>query len=274
MKFSTSMIKEFGTCALRGKFRYIDGLPDQTGSSAVFGSAVHAGLEAFHLGADLAEAQRVFLDYLDNNEPDYWNRRTTYTGFKSKGLQMIEDYVSARRWSESTILAAEMRFMVDMGEHQLSGIVDYLEVPDDMSYLKIGDLKSGKKPNMDNLHLDLQFSVYDWASRQPEFWMGYKGQEDKYPGLPNGEELYEIFKDVPRKLVWYDLRGNREIDVGERTERDYGRLYRCCEQIARAVEYEVFIPTVNGDNCTWCSYQDVCPVSWKNESESDIVTEQ
>ena len=120
---------------------------------------------------------------------------------------------------------------------------------------------------METLHLDVQFTSYDFASRQKEFWCGYPGEEDKYAGLENGEELYEIFKDVPRVNIWYDLRKNESINVGERTDFDVARLYRLAEMISRAVEYKVYIPNISAESCGWCSYQDLCPVYFENNNK-------
>ena len=76
----------------------------------------------------------------------------------------------------------------------------------------------------------------------------------------NGEELWERFKDIPRKTIWYDLKKNQDVIIPPHNDLDYGRLYRSMEQISRAVDLEVFVPNISGDSCSWCSYQEICPV--------------
>lgn len=265
MKVSPSMLKTFGDCALQGKYKYVDRLPDdQTGSSAHWGTSLHHAAEMFIKGSlDKDAAVREFTEYYDSVTPDYWNRRTSYTNQKDTGKRVIEDYVDNYNWERRTPIAAEHRFMVDIGEHQISGIVDLIDVWDDPIELIITDLKSGARPKGGaiGMQLNVQFTSYIYASLKKEFWTGYPGQEDKYPGMPNGEALFEAFQDVPRKGIWYDLKKNQEVDVGPRGEQDFGRLYRIIEQIDRAIEYEVFVPSVNADWCEYCFVKDtLCPV--------------
>ena len=158
--------------------------------------------------------------------------------------------------------------MVDIGEHQVSGIVDAIELPHDHSSLDLIDFKTGRKPIMDALHLDIQFSLYLYASYQREFWEGHPDEPEKYSGIEDGSELFEYFQEIPRRGFWYDLKkGGDRIFVGDRTMRDFARLYRLMEQVARAVEYEVFIPTINQDTCTWCDHQDICPVYFDKDED-------
>lgn len=261
------MLNTWGTCSLKAKFNYIDKLPTQTGSSAHFGSCVHSAIEQLHLGKTLNVALKVFVDEFNGTIPDYWNRRTNYDAMLANGQAMIREYYETRAWNDSYIVAAEHSFMVDIGEHTLSGIVDYIEYPKSGGKLIIGDLKTGFRPKWDTIHLLLQFTAYDYASKQPEFWMGHPSNLEKYPPLLKGEELYEKMKDVPRELIWYDLKKNEAINVGPRTEKDYARMYRCMEQIDRAIEKEVFVPTVSAEGCTFCDFKDICPVYWDAEEE-------
>lgn len=260
MKFSASQLKTWQSCSLQAKFSYIDKKGRSTGSSALFGSCVHEALELLNKGVSLEDAEIYFLDNIQSREPDYWNRRTSLTGFKDKGVQMLRDYAAYQELNPADVIASEFRFMVDVGEHQVSGIVDAIELPHDHSSLDVIDYKTGRRPILDTLHLDIQMTIYQWASMRREFWTGYPGQEDKYQGIENGEEFFEYFKDIPRKAYWFDLKTAEPIYVGDRTGRDFGRLYRLIEQVARAVEYDVYVPTLTGDTCTWCDHTDICPV--------------
>lgn len=269
MKFSPSQLKAWQKCSLQAKYNYVDKIDRwSTGSSAHFGTSVHSALELFHNGGTQEEAIEEFYRYFNSIEPDYWNRRTKYTTFKDLGRKMIEAYVDTFKWKTHVTLASEFRFMVPFGDHMLSGIIDHMYTDLDMKTLTISDLKTGARPNMDMLHLDIQFSAYDYASRQKEFWCGTESDDpewpDKYSGLENGEELFEIFQSAKRENIWYDLRKNQPIDVGPRTDFDYARLYRVAEQIARAVEFEVYVPTIDADVCDWCAYKDLCPVYFDN----------
>ncbi len=593
MKFSASMLKTFQECALQAKFSYMDQRPQQTGSAALFGSAVHEAIDMYHNGHTEEQCVAYFIDFMNNNEPDYWNRRTTLSGYLDQGVTMIREYIKSRQWSDTEVIASEFRFMVDIGEHQFSGIIDSLMLPNDHSALYIVDNKglaldtpiptptgwttmrdiqvgdevfsssgevcrvttkssvhmnpcyklifddgkeiicdhehfwktlsgqqknqqkemvltteeikatlfsnsaqpqrqhrilntqplrleevdlpihpyilgywlgngkhssseitssdqevydkfielgykvgddisaakstgcdtktvygirsdlikldlmknkhvpniymrasieqrlellrglmdsdgcwsqkrneciftntnkklseavyelvcslgwkpylwsgpyegfgvtgtvyrvtfvpfemnpfhlsrkaklvridgssmcrrriiqdviqiptiptqciavdspdntylcekemivthnTGKRPILDALYLNIQFTGYHWATHQKEFWCGYPGQEDKYSGFENGEELWEYFKDIPREGYWLDLKKMEYIYVGPRGSLDFARMYRLMEQVSRAIELDACIPTIDESTCTWCAYQDICPV--------------
>lgn len=268
MKISASVLKGWMTCSLQGKFNYVDKIPQGSGSAAVFGSAVHEAIDAFHKGKTEEEAVVIFKDYMNSNEPDYWNRMTSFTGYMDQGPKMIHEYIDQRKWATDDIFASEKRFLVNFGEHQLSGIVDYMALAHDWSELRVVDLKSGKRPIMDALHLNIQMTIYHYASTQKEFWCGHPDDPEKYSGFENGEELFEHFKSVPRKVYWYDLKKNEAIFVGDRTMKDYARLYRLVEQIDRAINLEVFVPTIDENSCVWCPYQEICPVYFTQDEDA------
>jgi hypothetical protein len=265
MKFSASQLKTWGRCSLQAKFQYIDKIDRwETGSAAHFGTSVHLALENYHNGKNEEECILIFRKYFDSIEPDRWDRRTSYTKYKDIGPKMIKNYIDVMKWETHKTLGVEYRFMVPFGDHILSGIIDHLHTDKQESVLFIDDLKTGAKPNLDTLHLDLQFTVYDYASTQKEFWTGAVSDDpewpDKYPGLPNGEELFEKFQNLPRKNRWVDLRTTKFIDVGPRNDFDYARLYRMAEMIQRAVDTETYVPCISADSCYFCPYKPECPV--------------
>jgi hypothetical protein len=177
---------------------------------------------------------------------------------RETGVQMLTDYHETASWSKREVIASEHRFCVPFGDHLLSGIVDVLEATP--RALKVVDYKTNSyQPNLDSLYLNIQFTVYYYASLQPEFWMGFEN-DPKYPAMPNGEELFERFKDKDRIPIWYHLRKNKAINCGRRDDMDFMRLYRCCKEIAKAIEHDIFVPTISGDSCVFCDHQDVCRV--------------
>ena len=90
MKVSPSQIKTFMSCSLQGKYKYIDRIDRfSLGSSAHYGTSVHAGLEALHNGASVDEAIQVFKDTWHYVEPSYWNRMTSESKFKDQGPMTI-----------------------------------------------------------------------------------------------------------------------------------------------------------------------------------------
>lgn len=265
MKFSASKFKKFDLCALQAKFNYIDHIDRYVVSSAAhFGTSVHLALENFHNGCTIDEAVEIFRNYFDSVEIERWNRRQTYTGLKDLGPKMIREYAEAVEWESQITLGTEYRFMVPFGDHVLSGIVDHMHTNPIGNVLYLDDLKTGARPNLDNLHVDIQMTSYLWAAQQREFWVGMESDDpdwpDKYAGLPNGEELYEKFLKVKHVARWVDLKKTAFVDVGPRTDFDYARLYRMAEMIERAIQTDTYIPSITGEACTFCDYKDLCPV--------------
>lgn len=263
MKVSASLIKTWMKCPLQAKYRYIDGFPEKSNAAASFGSAVHLALELYNNTFDVDGAVKTFLYVWDHPdefglEPEIWPMRTSFGLYRERGEQFIRAYDEENRWVEKDIVATEHRFCVPIGGNLLSGIVDILEIPHRTNELHIVDLKTGSRPNNTNLGLDVQFSSYLWAAKQKEFWCGYELEKEKYSGFENGEELFERVKNYNVIGIWYDLRNNKQYRVGERTEGDFRRLFHCIDQIGRAMEAEVFVPSISGDACSICSFHETC----------------
>lgn len=280
MRFSSSMISKWQTCGLQAKFHYIDKQYGPQSASATFGTCVHEALEFYNdpkspTHGDVEAAVDRFIYTWDHPEvldvaPETWNRRTSYGQLKQVGIQCIRDYDAEVAWSNRQVLAVEHRFYVPFGKHFLDGMVDVVEVNDEC--LDIVDLKSaGKRPTYDTLYMNSQFTVYWYASLQPEFWLGTGGDpEDKYyrPPMENGEELWERFQpEARRRAIWFHLRMGKRIDVGQRDDLDFMRLYRCCDEIEKAIEREVFVPNISAESCLWCPNTDICPLYIPTEEE-------
>lgn len=274
MKFSASMLKTYGKCQQQAKFAYIDHLPDRQSASATFGTCVHEALEQYNADRDVDKAVARFLHTWENPhvlgvEPDFWHRRVTYGGLQETGVKCIMEHHESAAWADREMIAAEHKFCVPFGRHYLSGIVDMLEATrGDGSELRICDYKTaGSKPNYDTLYLDIQFTIYVYASMQPEFWLGYddgtemtknKDGSPRYPAMKNGQELFERFEDATRVPIWYHLRQNKELNCGPRDDGDFMRLLRCCDEVEKAIEHDIFVPSINGDSCTFCSFTEQC----------------
>lgn len=275
MRFSPSRLKTWGKCQQQAKFAYIDKIPQKQNAAASYGSAVHLALELYNLSGDMEAAIRTFLYAWDHPEefgikPDIWPPRTNFSSYRERGVAVLREYEEIHKWSERTFIASELNFCVKFRDHEFTGIVDSLEYDPKTDTVIIRDYKSGFRPNGDNLRMDIQFSIYMYASTQPEFWMGNDTNLERYKGVENGEELYEKYRDSERSGIWYDLRNNKEYNVGPRTIRDYDRLELLCNSVERAYEKEVFVPSISGDTCRICSYQDICPAYLSEEANVSI----
>lgn len=268
MKVNASLLKTWMTCPLQARFGEIEKLERLQNAKASFGTCIHEALELYNNTGNYEAARERFNHTWENPDvlgvaPDYWPRFTDFAGLRKKGLEILEKYHENQKWESREIIATEHKFCVPIGDHYISGVVDLLEVKKTKGgkkALRIVDYKTNsKQPTKEALFMDIQFTVYVYASMQPEFWLGF-GDDPKYPPMPNGEELYERFDGMIRKAIWYHLWQNKEIVVGDRDDDDFMRLYRCITSVVEAIEKEVYVPNISGDSCTYCSFTEQCKV--------------
>lgn len=282
MRFRQSMIKTWGACSLQASFSYLDGLPQVSGSKQVFGSVVHAALEHYNRTNDVDEAVRLFIEGWDTPgmlglQIDVWTKYTTFGGLRQRGIDIVRAYHDRTRLEDRTVIAAEHRFLVPFGGHELTGTVDLLELKRNhrgKDLLRVCDYKTAaRRPTTAALALDVQFSCYIWSTLQREFWFG---NGDGFPAITNAEWYWETLQDIPRRGIWIQLWDEgRELDAGGRDDADFGRVYRMCNEIERAIAAKVFVPTI-GESCGICSYANgPCPVTvptrdeWEHRADTD-----
>jgi RecB family exonuclease len=272
-RFSASRLKKYMTCPLQAHFRYIEHLPEQQNAAAAFGTIVHRALQVFNETASFDLAMETFRELWRDPEKiglviDYWPKYTSYGSYLEKGVEIIERYCDSMKWDERTVLATEHPFVVPFGEYELNGIVDLLEIRrsgNGQRLLRVVDYKTGQSPNAAALREDPQLTIYLYAVDQQEFWIG-NGPD--FPGIPDGERLFDELREMPRRAIWYQLTPPKEIDAGPREEGHLLRLYRVCQQVERAHRFEVFIPRI-GEACQFCSYTVECGVPFVQHDQPD-----
>lgn len=251
-------------CPLQAKFAYVDMLPEPTNFKAAFGTIIHYCLEHLNYDLDVDKAKATFEDLWHNPEklglhPTVMPKMTTYAGLRAKGLDILDTFAAKYRWENRVLVATERQFLVPFGRHELTGTVDLVEVRQNhkgKDVLRVCDWKTNtRKPSFTELALNIQFTVYTWATLQREFWVG-NGEE--FPGLPNGEALFEELGGLERRSIWYHLWTGTELDAGSRGEADFQRLYRVCDQIEAAINADVYVPDISGETCIFCPYVAPC----------------
>lgn len=253
------MLKTWAACPER--FRLEQAGADREQSCALtFGTVIHACLE--HLeqdGIDAAlEKFRLWWDEPtllgDDLKIDYYLNQRSWKKYNSLGEKILREWHSIWEWNTDVVLAREYTFDVPIGDgHILHGTIDRLVV----RYGKLGpelvvsDFKTNanhNEPTYDDLHEDLQFTAYSYATSQPEFWTGFE----------DGEAMYERYKKYERRGEWIQLQGPKRKDAGTRTEQQYQRLIRAVNEMARSVEAQIYVPTISGASCKWCQFRAVC----------------
>lgn len=266
MRFSASRLKAHMRCSLHAKFRYVDKLPTRQNAKASFGTIIHLALAYYYESrGDHDGAVTMFKDLWVHPEkagvePDYWPKGTSFGSLMGKGVEILRQINEKHKWHNYNLIGTEIPFLVPFGRHELTGFIDLLGTERSgtgRELLTITDHKTnGRAPLIADLALDIQFTSYAWATYQKEFWTGAK--DPQFPGLANGEWLWEtVGKSMDRRCIWNHLYGPRQIDAGPRVTTDFQRLYRVCDEIEKAINLDVAVPTI-GESCQWCDFQEAC----------------
>lgn len=273
-----SDISSWAKCPLLYKYERLDGLPRLQSGSLTFGTIIHDCVLWMEVHQDVETAIERFHFYwedptrLDARERiDYYVRGTNWRKFKEQGPRILRNWWSIIQWDTALVLGREFTFDVPVGDgHRLRGTIDKLEVrffPKIGSYVVlVSDYKTNKKtPTYGYLEENLQFSAYCYATTLLTFWL----QLAQHLGLPEaqGIELYEKYKDLPRRGEWVSLPEPKRMDAGERVERHYNRFQMAVDALALSVEHRIFVPNISGETCRYCDYRDVCGLPIIEEDE-------
>lgn len=272
-RFSATKLDTWQKCPLQAKFRYIDRLQVARSAYMAFGIIVHAVLERHYKNPDIEAAVEYFNELWSDPEKtdaaiDYWPENMDWVKFKERGEECVTKWCERQQLDKGRLIASEHRFLVPFGDFELTGVVDALEERTGRGgkVLRVVDYKTGMYvPRISALNLNIQLTTYAYASMQPEFWMG-NGPE--FPGLPQGDALYQIYKDSPRIPVWFCLPKGKETDSRVRNDEDFLRLYRLCKEIHHAESQGVYVPKISEDTCPLCDFNRECGIPIDDYEES------
>jgi CRISPR/Cas system-associated exonuclease Cas4 (RecB family) len=248
--WSYSAISQFLRCPLQYFFQRVLSLPTRSISSGlVLGSAVHAGLAAYHRRVkdqeklDKDEIFKVFHDCWgekETKETILFRDGDTREDSIGQGLNLLELYL--REPPPEKIVAIEHRFLAPLCnsqgeylEHPLVAITDLITAKDDV--LTVEEFKtSGRAYSESEVGSSLQPTCYVHAVRE------CMGQ------VPNVEYTVLIKTKTPKVQR---LKTSRYAE-------DCGRLGDLVQTIQRAVDLGIFYPVESPMNCATCSYRQQC----------------
>ena len=152
---SWSAISTFRTCPLKYKFRYIDGLPEESVSSAlVFGTGIHSAVEqhfqAILSGEEQHDVERLMFAYRSAwlpHDPDAISfgsteNRTSLDAMAGKMLTAFLNSPTASVQGRVLGVEEEIRGMLVQGVPDLYGRVDLLT--EDADRLVVTDIKTSR----------------------------------------------------------------------------------------------------------------------------------
>lgn len=273
MHIRQSDLKLWQKCPLMWYFQNVEHLPREQSGSLTFGSILHDCVLYAEVHQDIegaVERFRYFWQFPEALDPEYhiqyYVRGTSWKKFAEEGPRILRAWWEIISWDSSLVLGREYSFSVPIGDHFLDGTIDKLEVrfmPSINSWVvMVSDYKTNKKnPTYDYLAEDLQFSAYCYATTKPEFWTG----------IPNGEALYQKYKDLPRWGEWVALTHPRRMDAGVREQRHFNRLRMAVDGVAASIGMGIFVPNISGESCRYCEYRGPCGLPLLDENGEEIA---
>jgi putative RecB family exonuclease len=247
---SWSAISTLRTCPLKYKFRYVDGLPEESVSSAlVFGTGIHTAVEQHYQsilsGDPRPDVERLMFAYRSAwlpHDPDaiQFGSTETWASLDALAGKMLTAFLSSPAASvQGRVLGVEeeIRGVLVEGVPDLYGRVDLLT--EDTDTLTITDIKTSRSR---------------WSQDQVE---DSGEQLLLYSHLAS--EISPGKKITTRFLV---LTKTKEPVIEEHTREvnpaAVKRTLAGVERVWRAIESGVFYPAPSTMSCSSCGYRAAC----------------
>jgi putative RecB family exonuclease len=248
---SYSQINQYTTCSLKYRFSYIDGLePEFTSSALLFGSAMHAGIEAYlqsalegdHLRSDqLVDIYREEWKISNGAPIRYSGRGESEDSLLNKAGELFGLFVNQYD-HEAEVIAVEEAFTIDLnqftgdGNENLPPFVGYVDAIIQNGSTALIDYKtSSRKPNGD-LN-PMQLVAYSLGATT----LGYDPNDLAY--------RYEyLVKTAKPELV------NVPVSVSDDDRR---RFLKITSRVWKAIQSAIFFPNPSY-LCSSCGYQRQC----------------
>jgi putative RecB family exonuclease len=247
---SWSAISTFRTCPLKYKFRYIDGLPEETVSSAlVFGTGIHTAVEQ-HFQAILSGDPKPDLDALVfayrsawlPHDPDAIQFGSTETRASLDTLagKMLTAFLNSPAASvQGRVLGVEeeIRGMLVEGVPDLYGRVDLLT--EDADRLTVTDIKTSRG----------RWSAEQVEDSGEQLLLYSHLASEISPGKKIATRFLVLTK-TKEPVVEEHVREVEPVAV-KRTLAGVGRVWR-------AIDSGVFYPAPSTVACSSCGYRAAC----------------
>jgi putative RecB family exonuclease len=253
---SWSAVSTFRTCPLKYKFRYIDGLPEESVSAAlVFGTGIHTAIEQ-HFQAILAGEEQPGLEKLMFayrsawllHEPDsvQFGAKETRETLNDLASRMLKAFLASNQACVSgRVLGVEEEIrgtLVD-GVPDLYGRVDLLTEDADM--LTITDIKTSRS----------RWSPEQVEDSGEQLLLYSKLASEIAPGKKIATRFLVLTKTKDPVI---------EEHIREIEPTRVRRTIAGVERVWRAIESGVFYPAPSVMACSGCGYREACK-AWTGE---------
>jgi len=247
MIYSPSKLATFENCPLAFKFRYVDRLEvGEEGVEAFMGKRVHETLEKLYTDLQFSRWPEVedLLQHYARAWEEKWHpgirvlkEGCTMEDYFVLGKRCLSDYYSTHYpFNNSTTLAVERKFNVELEGYRLTGYMDRLSMAKEGHYL-IHDYKTSLNlPSLEHLKKSFQLPLYCLAVK-------------------------EMWGDAQRvEFIWHFLAFNKRVRLRKEDEFEAmkGEVVGKIAMVERALEENDFPPR-ESSLCPWCDYGERCP---------------
>lgn len=242
LKLSYSAINTYETCPLQYRYRYIERLPTEPKPALSFGKSLHEALRWFHSPptphpCSLSE----FIEYLE-----YCWLSEGYSSAEEEAKYFYQAKSTLELYYRNNIesfripAALEQKFSIDMGDYNLTGVIDRVDIDEDGNF-EVIDYKTNRRlPPVRSLESNLQLPIYHIACEQ-------------------------IWNTSPKKVAFYFILLNHMYSYIVTPELRKKALLQI-ETTLRGIENEEFSAKKN-NLCLWCDYLTLCP-AWSGNPVS------
>ncbi len=259
--YSHSRLSAYENCPLKYKYLYIDRLDrDRRNSIESFlGTVVHHTMEKLYtdLNHEKLSTLEELTEFYDREWVKGWSDdilivRKEYTAdhYRLIGQRCVKDYYQQYHpFNQSRTLGIERQIFVKLPDNrQLTGYIDRLAQHVDGTY-EIHDYKtSNSLPGQSYLDHDRQLALYQIGIQQE-------------------------FRDAARvRLVWHYLAFNKSL-TSERDDDQLVELGQRTVELIREIEAATEFPARKSALCSWCEFQDICPL-WKHPVRTQDLAPQ
>ncbi len=236
---SFTALSTYKTCPLKYKYQFILNIPTKQSKALSFGNTIHECLKEFHqikLVRPIS-IQELFEIYKNKWQPYGYDDRENQIEYYKAGIELLTNYYN--KYNDAVIkpVVIEKMFKFRMGDIDLSGKIDRIDLLEDGKY-EIIDYKTGKAKTEKEVRADDQLTVYALAAK-------------------------EFFNYDVEKLTYYYVEGDNRMST-ERTESDFDRLKSDVKDVVEKMRKNDFIATPSAKNCMFCDFSEICPFANKD----------
>ena len=247
---SWSAISTFRTCPLKYKFRYVDGLPEESVSAAlIFGTGIHSAVEqhfqAILSGEEQPDVERLMFAYRSawlphDSDAIQFGSAETRVSLDALAGKMLTAFLNSPAASvQGRVLGVEeeIRGMLVEGVPELYGRVDLLT--EDSDSLVITDIKTSRGK---------------WSAEQiedsSEQLLLYSHLASEISAGKTIQTRFLVLTKTKEPVI--------EEHVREVTPDAVKRTLAGVESVWRAVQAGVFYPAPSTISCSSCGYRAAC----------------